>query len=124
MYFCCGYYKVLNNRTLYHEYAHFIADELVQLESTINEQWVNAMNADNAYVNDYALKKANVSADCCAMVGDTIRTDILGGFNAGMKTVLILGYGVTQDKLDEGETLEEVVKKEGATPDYILKGLK
>ena len=75
-------------------------------------------------IYDYALKKANVKPARCVMVGDTIRTDILGGFNAGMKTVLILGYGITQDKLDSGYTLEDVEKEEGAIPDFILKGLK
>ena len=48
----------------------------------------------------------------------------MGGFNAGMKTVLIVGYGITQDKLNAGQTLEEVEKEEGATPDFILEGLK
>ena len=75
-------------------------------------------------IYDYAIKKAGVTPSRSVMVGDTIRTDILGGFNAGMKTVLILGYGITQDKLNAGETLEEIEKQEGATPDFILEGLK
>jgi ribonucleotide monophosphatase NagD (HAD superfamily) len=75
-------------------------------------------------IYDYAIEKANAEPSRSVMVGDTIRTDILGGFNAGMKTVLILGYGITQDKLDAGETLEEIEKQEGATPDFILEGLK
>jgi len=59
------------------------------------------------------------------MVGDTIRTDILGGMRAGMKTVLIVGCsGVTQYRLDNGETLEQIEEQDGATPDYIItKGL-
>ncbi|MGN1091486.1 MAG: TIGR01459 family HAD-type hydrolase [Alphaproteobacteria bacterium] len=75
-------------------------------------------------IYDFALKKANAQPAHSIMVGDTIRTDILGGFNAGMKTVLIVGYGITQDKLNAGQTLEEVEKEEGATPDFILEGLK
>ena len=75
-------------------------------------------------IYDYALKKANIAPERCAMVGDTIRTDILGGFNAGMKTVLILGYGITQDKINAGDTLENIAQQEGATPNYIMKGLK
>lgn len=77
-------------------------------------------------IYDYALKKTGVKAKRSAMVGDTIRTDILGGMRAGMKTVLIVGCcGVTQYKLDNGETLQQIEEKEGATPDYIMmKGLK
>ena len=73
---------------------------------------------------DYVLAKTQLSADRCVMVGDTIRTDILGGMRAGMKTVLILGYGITQDKLNNGETLEQIEEQEGAIPDFIMKGLK
>lgn len=75
-------------------------------------------------IYDYALKIADVRPDKCAMVGDTIRTDILGGQQAGMKTVLILETGITQDLLNKGATLQDVEKEEGATPDYILKGLR
>ena len=75
-------------------------------------------------IYDYAKKISQVSANRSAMVGDTIRTDILGGFHAGMKTVLILGYGITQDKLDEGLTLEQISDAEGALPDFILNGCK
>ena len=54
----------------------------------------------------------------------TIRTDILGGYQAGMKTILALKYGITQDHLNTGETLESIAAKEGAMPDFTIDGLK
>ena len=73
---------------------------------------------------DYAIKIAQVFVERSIMVGDTIRTDILGGVNSGMKTVLILGYGITQDKLDQGISLQQIIQQEGAAPDFILNQLK
>jgi len=68
----------------------------------------------------YALNKTQMHANYCVMVGDTIRTDILGGKNAGMQTVLITGYGVTHDRIHNGETLEQIIEQEKATPDFLL----
>ena len=73
---------------------------------------------------DYVLGITGCSPSSCAMVGDTIRTDILGGFNAGMKTVLILKNGVTQDILNQGGKLDDIIKQEGVQPDFLLDVLK
>ena len=79
--------------------------------------WFGKPYAD---IYDYALKKSSMPANKCAMIGDTIRTDIRGGTQAGMKTVLITGYGITHDRLQNGETLEQIAKQEKALPDFLL----
>ena len=72
----------------------------------------------------YALQKTKLSPKRCVMVGDTIRTDILGGKNAGMKTILITGYGITHDRMQKGETLDQIAKQEKAYPDFLLSVLR
>lgn len=71
-------------------------------------------------IYNYAIQKAQTLPHRCAMVGDTIRTDILGGKNAGMKTVLITGYGITHDRMQMGATLDQIAKQEKAYPDFLL----
>ena len=50
-----------------------------------------------------------------AMVGDTLHTDILGGAQAGWKTVLVTGHGLLRD-LD----VEAAIERSGIRPDYIV----
>ena len=71
-------------------------------------------------IYDFALKVANVLPDRVAMVGDTLRTDIMGGAKADMKTVLITQTGMTADELSHGLSLAELVKAAGVAPDYLL----
>ena len=71
-------------------------------------------------IYNYAIQKTKLIPQRCAMIGDTIRTDILGGKNAGMKTILIIGYGVTHDRLQRGESLDQIAKQEKAFPDFLL----
>ena len=68
----------------------------------------------------FALKKADVSPDQVIMVGDTLRTDIMGGSNAKMRTVLITGTGMTADDLNAGHTIEELTAENQVIPDYLL----
>ena len=72
------------------------------------------------FIYQYALERTASTPQTSAMVGDTIRTDILGGKNAGMKTVLITGTGVSADAFKNGESLESLAKKEGASPDFLI----
>ncbi|MBP5343961.1 MAG: TIGR01459 family HAD-type hydrolase [Alphaproteobacteria bacterium] len=71
-------------------------------------------------IYDFALQMVQVGPRRCAVVGDTIRTDILGGKNAGMNTVLITGHGITHNRMAQGETLEQIAKQEKALPDFLL----
>ena len=50
-----------------------------------------------------------------AMVGDTLHTDILGGAQAGWKTVLITGHGLLK-----GLDVEAAIERSGIRPDYIV----
>ncbi len=50
-----------------------------------------------------------------AMVGDTLHTDILGGAQAGWKTVLITGHGLLKD-----QDAEAAITRSGIRPDYIV----
>ena len=68
----------------------------------------------------YALSQTKSTPQRSAMVGDTVRTDILGGVNAGMTTVLITQTGVAADALKNGETIESLAQKEGAMPDFLI----
>ena len=49
-----------------------------------------------------------------AMVGDTLHTDILGGAAAGVRTVLVTGYGLLK-----GMDIPELVSQSGIVPDFI-----
>lgn len=71
-------------------------------------------------IYQYALKKAQTIPEKAIMVGDTIRTDILGGFEAGLRTVLITGVGITADAIASGKTLPQIADAEGAVPDFLL----
>jgi HAD superfamily hydrolase (TIGR01450 family) len=50
-----------------------------------------------------------------AMVGDSLHTDILGGQAAGIKSVLITGWGFFA-----GSDVDNPIKSSGIMPDYIL----
>ena len=67
-----------------------------------------------------ALQTAQVEPHKALMVGDTIRTDILGAFRAGIKSVLVT-TGVTGYYMAQGDSLSARMEKEGAIPDYLLK---
>ena len=76
-----------------------------------------------AEIYQYALQKANTEPSNAVMVGDTLRTDILGGYKAGMRTVLITGTGMTADDLKAGYTFDELTKGNKVIPDYLLEHL-
>lgn len=50
-----------------------------------------------------------------AMVGDTLHTDILGGAQAGWRTVLISGHGLLRD-----QDVEAAITRSGIRPDFIV----
>lgn len=65
--------------------------------------------------------KADKSRIC--MIGDTLRTDIKGANNAGIKGVLCTETGVTANQLSYGKKLEDIEKFEDAVVDYTIKGV-
>jgi HAD superfamily hydrolase (TIGR01459 family) len=64
-----------------------------------------------------------LSRDQIAMVGDTIRTDIKGGFDAGLKTILVRDTGVTAVELAHGKTIEMLCNEEKVKPDFVISRL-
>lgn len=67
---------------------------------------------NNAY--EYVLNKfPNTPRERILMVGDTLHTDILGGNNAGLKTLLV------ECGVYAGKNVEELCELTGIWPDYI-----
>lgn len=68
--------------------------------------------------NAFALVRVTldgIKPERIAMVGDTLHTDILGGAQAGWKTVLITDHGLLK-----GMDVEKAITESGIRPDYIL----
>jgi len=64
----------------------------------------------NQPIMDVLLQEYGLKAGECTMVGDRLETDILGGKNAGMHTVLVL----------TGASRIEDIETFGIRPDTIL----
>ena len=71
-------------------------------------------------IYQYACRLMATTPAESVMVGDTIRTDIKGGDQAGMQTVLITKVGITYDALQHGKTLQDLIKESDTTPTYLL----
>ncbi|MDR2526458.1 MAG: HAD hydrolase-like protein [Rickettsiales bacterium] len=68
------------------------------------------------------LEKNNVKVDKerTCMIGDTVRTDVKGANNAGIKSVLCIKTGVTAKYISDGGTLEELIAHEKVIVDYTI----
>lgn len=64
-----------------------------------------------------AILTSNASLEKCVMIGDTLGTDILGGYNAGISTALIFGGNTKLDSVNQDE------KALGIRPNFYLKEL-
>lgn len=64
---------------------------------------------------DDALARLGLPRDRVAMVGDTLHTDVLGGAQAGMRTVLVTGHG-----LFAGHDAGAAIAQSGLRPDFIV----
>lgn len=60
----------------------------------------------------------DITPDQILMVGDTLHTDILGGQNAGMKTLLVTAEGSLQ-----GMDIPDCIAQSGIAPDFIAPGI-
>ncbi len=68
-----------------------------------------------------AMARTGVAAECTAMVGDRIYTDVKSGLNAGVLAILVMSGETTQEILDASEDRPDLVLESGAE---ILKALR
>ena len=54
------------------------------------------------------------------MIGDTVRTDIKGGINANITPILCIETGVTAEAINNGNTVENLCKKENIDVKQII----
>lgn len=73
-----------------------------------------------SFIFDYAFSRTGAIPETSLMIGDTLHTDIKGGQNAGMKTLLITKTGVTAHALVPGQTLSALCEQENVQPDFII----
>lgn len=75
-------------------------------------------------IYDHALGLlAGVDKSRVLMVGDTVRTDILGANRAGIKSALCVETGIVADELARGGNLEATFAREGASPDFLIRAV-
>lgn len=72
----------------------------------------------NPQIYQYAMTK--VGAKKTIMIGDTLRTDIIGGKLALIDTLLTTQTGITHDEIKAGETLENLFNINNVIPTYII----
>ena len=93
-------------------YAHALADAGVVEPEFFGKPFDNAF----AIVREgLATITPSIEPHRIAMVGDTLHTDILGGAQAGWRTVLVTDHG-----LFKGLDVNEVIDRTGIRPDFIV----
>jgi ribonucleotide monophosphatase NagD (HAD superfamily) len=81
-------------------------------------------NTYDFVLNYLKLQDVNIDKNRTCMVGDTLRTDIRGAVDSGIKGVLCYETGVTAEQMRQGKTYEELVKEEkNIKVDYIIKSV-
>lgn len=89
-------------------YAHALHDADVAVPRLFGKPFDNAFAVVRESISGVEPKRI-------AMVGDTLHTDILGGAQAGWKTVLVTGHGLLK-----GLDVESAISRSGIRPDYIV----
>lgn len=93
-------------------YAHALADAGVVEPVFFGKPFDNAF----AIVREGLVSiTPSIEPHRIAMVGDTLHTDILGGAQAGWRTVLVTDHG-----LFKGLDVEEAIVRTGIRPDFIV----
>ena len=69
---------------------------------------------------DYALETTNADKSKSIMAGDTLETDVLGGSNAGLRTLLVTKTGITGDLVKQGAKLEKLYERVSTVPTYTV----
>lgn len=89
-------------------YAHDVADCHLVMPQFFGKPFDNAF----AVVRETL---QGIDPERIAMVGDTLHTDILGGAQAGWRTVLVTDHGLLR-----GLDVEQAIQRSGIRPDFII----
>lgn len=89
-------------------YAHALMDAQVATPVFFGKPFDNAFALIRSSIED-------IHPSRIAMVGDTLHTDILGGAQAGWKTVLVTDHGLLK-----GQDVDQAIARSGIVPDYIV----
>lgn len=65
-------------------------------------------------------KKINIDKSRTCMIGDTVRTDVKGGINAGVTPVLCIETGVTAEEILNGNSVENLCKEQNIDVQQII----
>jgi len=65
-------------------------------------------------------KKINIDKSRTCMIGDTVRTDVKGGINAGVTPVLCIETGVTAEEILNGNSVENLCKIENVDVQQVI----
>ena len=98
-----------------------IAEKYIDLGGAVIE-----LGKPHFQIYEFAFQKLDESIDKSKilMIGDTLRTDILGASNVGIKSVLCVETGVTANEIVEKNTsLEKMFEKYKVVPDYLIKSV-
>lgn len=76
-------------------------------------------------IYDYTFKmlqheKITVNKARTCMIGDTVRTDIKGGINAGIAPILCVATGVTAEAISNGKTVESLCIEENIDIQQVI----
>lgn len=88
-------------------FAHDLMDRL-----GVAVQWFGKPYPD---AFDDGVARLGLPRDRVAMVGDTLHTDVLGGAQAGMRSVLVTGHG-----LFRGHDASAAIEASGLYPDFVI----
>lgn len=89
-------------------YAHDLADRGLAVPEFFGKPFDNAFAMIRETISD-------MDPHRIAMVGDTLHTDILGGAQAGWRTVLVTDHGLLK-----GMDVEAAILRSGIRPDFIV----
>lgn len=89
-------------------YAHALIDGGHRDVSFFGKPFDNAFEEVRRTFSDFDPRR-------CAMVGDTLHTDILGGAQCGWRTVLVTGHGILK-----GQDVAAAITRSGIRPDFIV----
>lgn len=90
------------------------------VENLLGKKFIHFGKPDSQmfmFAYEQLIKDEFINKDEILMVGDTLKTDILGGNKFGVKTMLVLSGNTRED------TYESAIRSTGIIPDYVCKSI-